>query len=197
VFLPNDLDDPVASGREDGVITLRNGGHLATVADTGPPNSLAFEEFYAAHFQSLTVQLFAYAGDLTAAQDVVQDAFCKAFTRWNRVSRLDDPAGWVHRVAWNLATSRWRKARIAATFVQRHREEHTPEPSPDRVALARALSVLPPRHRRAVILYYLADLPVAEIARQEGVAEGTIKSWLYRGRTALATQFTDEENSRD
>lgn len=59
-------------------------------------------------------------------------------------------------------------------------------PTPDRVAIDAALAQLPANHRRAVILHYLADLSISQIAAQEGVAEGTVKSWLHRGRTALA-----------
>jgi RNA polymerase sigma-70 factor, ECF subfamily len=146
---------------------------------------------------SLTIQLYAYIGDLAAAQDVVQEAFCRALAGWKRVGGYDDPAAWVRRVAWNLATSRWRRARTANQHARRYREEHLPEPSPDRVALARVWATIPVQQRRAVILHYLADLSVAEIARQEGVADGTVKSWLHRGRAALAAQLSDRGDYRD
>jgi RNA polymerase sigma-70 factor (ECF subfamily) len=178
------------------VVELRSRDYRTVPADTGPPHSLDFEEFYGAYFQPLTIQLYAYAGDLAAAQDVVQEAFCRALDRWNRVSELDDPGAWVRRVAWNLATSQWRRARTAARFARRHRVEHAPEPDPDRIALAAALAKLPPQQRRAVILHHLADMPISEIAAQEKAAEGTVKSWLYRGRAALAAQLTDRGNDR-
>jgi RNA polymerase sigma-70 factor (ECF subfamily) len=44
-----------------------------------------------------------------------------------------------------------------------------------------------------IILFYLADQPVRDIAEQEGVADGTVKSWLRRGRALLATQLADKE----
>ncbi|MFI5915674.1 SigE family RNA polymerase sigma factor [Dactylosporangium sp. NPDC051541] len=166
------------------------------MSDSGPPRSVVFEEFYAAYFRPLTIQLFAYTGDMATAQDMVQEAFCRALARWKRVSTMDDPAAWVRRVAWNLATSRWRRARTAMQFAQRQREEYAAAPSPDRVALAQALTALPAQQRRAVILHYLADLPINAIARQEGVAEGTVKSWLHRGRAVLAAQLTEKENYR-
>ncbi|WP_446216998.1 RNA polymerase sigma factor [Micromonospora sp. IBHARD004] len=153
-------------------------------------DGVGFDELYHAHFRSLTLQLTAYCGDLSQAQDLVQEAFCRAFARWSRVSRYDDPVAWVRRVAWNLATSRWRRLHTAQSFLHRQREEHAPGPSPDRVALIAALALLPPNHRRAVVLHYLADLSVAEIAQQEQVPEGTVKSWLHRGRAALATQLS-------
>jgi RNA polymerase sigma-70 factor (ECF subfamily) len=150
-----------------------------------------FSEFYAAHFHSLTVQLFAHTGDLSEAQDVVQEAFCRALARWPRLVGYDDPIAWVRRVAWNLATSRWRRVRTSLAFARRQREEVMPEPSPDRVALVAALSRLPDRHRRAVVLHYLADLPVSTIAAELDVAEGTVKSWLHRARTTLAAHLVD------
>lgn len=159
-----------------------------------PPETAAvpeFDEVYAAHFGDLTVQLYAYFGDRQEAQDVVQEAFCRALARWKTVATYDDPVAWVRRVAWNLAVSRWRRARTALNFVRRQRPEE-PQlagPSPERVALVAALATLPPAQRRAVVLRYLADLPVAEIAHREGVPEGTVKSWLHRGRTSLAAQL--------
>ncbi|MEU4676483.1 SigE family RNA polymerase sigma factor [Micromonospora sp. NPDC023737] len=156
-----------------------------------------FDGLYHAHFRSLTLQLAAYCGDLPQAQDLVQEAFCRAFARWSRVSRYDDPVGWVRRVAWNLATSRWRRLRTAQSWLRRQREEYVPGPGPERVALTAALAQLPANHRRAVVLHYLADLSVGQIAEQEGVAEGTVKSWLHRGRTALAVQLTGENGRND
>nr|WP_051798070.1 SigE family RNA polymerase sigma factor [Catenuloplanes japonicus] len=169
-------------------MTMVSEAARALTDDTGPPT---FETFYAAHFQRLSLQLFAYTGDFGQAQDVVQEAFCRALPRWEKVSRYDDPLAWLRKVAWNLATSRFRRLRVQQAHARRQREEHVDGPGPDRVALARALATLPEKHRRAVILYHLADLSVAQIAEQEDVAEGTVKSWLHRGRTALAAQLTD------
>lgn len=162
--------------------------------DPGRPPDLDFDGFYAAHFQALTIQLYAYTGDLPGAQDLVQEAFCRAVARWKRVAALDDPLAWVRRVAWNLATSQWRRARTAALFLRKHRVETVPAPGPDRVALAGALATLPAQQRRVVVLHYLADLPVRDIADQIGVPEGTVKVWLHRGRAALAARLGDKED---
>ncbi|MEV4496660.1 SigE family RNA polymerase sigma factor [Micromonospora arborensis] len=159
---------------------------------------LLFDEFYHAHFRGLVVQLTAYTGDRGQAQDLVQEAFCRAYARWDRLARYEDPLAWVRKVAWNLGHNRWRRLRTAQTWLLRQRETHVAEPSPDRVALDTALAKLPPKQRRAVVLHYLADLTIAEIAAQEQVAEGTVKSWLHRGRTTLATHLRDtNEEVRD
>ncbi|MET7876582.1 SigE family RNA polymerase sigma factor [Micromonospora profundi] len=155
--------------------------------------TISFDEFYHAHFRSVTTQLCAYTGDLGHAQDLAQEAFCRALARWDRLVRYDDPVAWVRRVAWNLARSRWRRLRTARNHLLRQRrvEAEVDGPTPDRVAIDAALAKLPANHRRAVILHYLADLSVNQIALQEGVAEGTVKSWLHRGRTTLAGLLDD------
>ncbi|MFE9192688.1 SigE family RNA polymerase sigma factor [Micromonospora sp. NPDC007208] len=162
-----------------GAIAAMAGEHTVTVS---------FDDFYHAHFRNVTTQLGAYTGDLSQAQDLAQEAFCRALARWDRLARYDDPVAWVRQVAWNLARSRWRRLRTARNHLlrQRRTEATMAGPTPDRVAIDTALAQLPANHRRAVILHYLADLPVNEIASQEGVAEGTVKSWLHRGRLALA-----------
>jgi RNA polymerase sigma-70 factor (ECF subfamily) len=76
-------------------------------------------------------------------------------------------------------------------FLRRQKpvEPRVDGPTPERVALVAALATLPAAQRRAMVLRYLADLTVAEIAERENVAEGTVKSWLSRGRAALAVQL--------
>jgi RNA polymerase sigma-70 factor (ECF subfamily) len=158
------------------------------------PSGAATDDFaslYRGHFDRVAVQLYAFLGDHAEAQDLTQEAFCRALEQWKKISTYDDPSAWVRRVAWNLATSRLRRAQVAVRHLAGQREEHAPEPSPDRVALVRALATLPRLHRRAVVLYHLGNLSVAEIAAQEGVAEGTVRSWLTRARTALAAYFTE------
>ena len=151
----------------------------------------SFDDLYAAHYGDLTVQLYAYFGDRQEAQDVVQEAFCRALARWRVVARYDDPVAWVRRVAWNLAVSKWRATRTALNFVHRqHRAEGKVDgPGPERVALIAALATLSAQHRRAVVLHYLADLTLPEIAAREGVPVNTVKSWLHRARAALAAQL--------
>lgn len=55
-----------------------------------------------------------------------------------------------------------------------------------------ALRTLPDPQRHAIVLHHLGDLPVATIAQELGVADGTVKSWLHRGRATLAAQLTEE-----
>jgi len=156
----------------------------------------SFDDCYAVNYTRLTVQLFAFVGDMTEAQDLVQEAFTRAWPRWEKISAYDDPVAWVRRVAWNLATSHWRRVRIALRHSSAQRPEIAEGPGPDRVALIRALSRLPARQRRAIVLHHLAGLSVAEVARDCEVAEGTVRSWLHRGRTAMAEHLSTSESPK-
>jgi RNA polymerase sigma-70 factor (ECF subfamily) len=153
------------------------------------PDPGGFTEFYQVNFHRIATQLYAYLGDHAEAQDLTQEAFCRLLDRWESVRDYHDPVAWVRKVAWNLATSRLRRVKVAMRYLARQREEHTEGPSPDRVALFQALATLPGTHRRAIVLHYLAHLSTAQIAAQEGVAEGTVRSWLTRGRSQLNAYF--------
>jgi RNA polymerase sigma-70 factor (ECF subfamily) len=98
----------------------------------------------------------------------------------------------VRRVAWNLATSRIRRMRTALRYRQRQRPESVAAPGLERVSLETALAKLPDNQRRAVVLHYLAGLPVAEIADLCRAREGAVRTWLYRARPTLARHLTDE-----
>jgi len=68
-----------------------------------------------------------------------------------------------------------------------------PSVSVETLALVQALRTLPVRQRQAIVLHYLVDLPVAEIAQMLGVPQGTVKSLLARGRRALAATLGESE----
>lgn len=185
----------IAAGPPRGLAAARPTPKIS-VSNRHPERSVTtdgdFAAFYAATFSSLCAQLYVHTGDLAEAQDVVQEAFTRALPRWSRLAEYDDPAAWVRKVAWNLATSRWRKVRNLTDLTRRQREETVPAPTPDRVALQAALAKLPPRQRQAVILFYLGDAPIAQIIEITGANENTVKTWLHRGRSALARHLGGE-----
>ena len=68
-----------------------------------------------------------------------------------------------------------------------------PPVSVETLALVEALRTLPVRQRQAIVLHYLADLPVEEVARTLAMPGGTVKSLLARGRRALAAKLGEPE----
>jgi len=95
-------------------------------------------------------------------------------------------------VAWNLAISRLRRLAAAARALRRLRPpDLVAALSPDHVALVAALRALPHRQRQAIVLHYIADMTVADIAAELNTPRGTVLSWLSRGRARLAEHFAD------
>lgn len=151
--------------------------------------SADFDSFYHANFGNTVAMTYGLTADLPEAHDIAQEAFCRAWSRWPRLSSFDNPAAWVRRVAVNLARSRWRRLRAAADYLVRQRPATAPELDPDHVAVVSALRKLPATQREALVLHYIVDLPLTEIAEQFEVPLGTVKSWLHRGRTAMAADL--------
>lgn len=153
-----------------------------------------FAEFYEAHFGHLVAQLYALTADLAEAQDCAQEAFIRAWPRWSKIRDYDNPQAWLYRVGYRLAVSRWRRA--ARSRLPRVRQAlepvPNPEPSADTMILVEALRKVSESQRRALVLHYMVGLTVAQIAAEEGVAVGTVKARLSRGRTAMAGWLADE-----
>ena len=146
-----------------------------------------FDRLYADSFSRLVGQIYAMCGDLAEAQDCVQEAFIRAWDRRRTLDNADHPEAWVRTTAYRLAVSRWRKAMRAFRPADRALQaQPVKEPSPDRVAVADALAQLPADQRRAIVLYHLCDLSVAEVADEVGSPTGTVKARLSRGRATLA-----------
>jgi RNA polymerase sigma-70 factor (ECF subfamily) len=152
----------------------------------------ALAELYHASFRRLVTQLYAFTTDLTEAQDVVQEAFARALARPAGLSDIDAPEAWLRTVAVNVVRRRWRRRQVLDTILLRERPVHrlvADAPSPERADLRDALATLPRAYREVVVLHYLADLPVDEIAGLLEVPVGTVKSRLSRARAALATRL--------
>ena len=156
--------------------------------------SAGFEEFYAATVGRLLGHLFLVTGDLHAAEEIVQEAFTRASLRWAHLRDYDVPEAWVRRVAMNLATDRARSLRRQTRALMKlGPPPAVPSVSVETLALVQALRTLPVRQRQAIVLHYLVDLPVAEIAQVLGVPQGTVKSLLARGRRGLAAVLGESE----
>jgi RNA polymerase sigma-70 factor, ECF subfamily len=162
---------------------------------TERPMADEFEEPYTSAFGRLVGQLFLITGDLHEAEEVVQEAFTRAASRWQRLRDYDLPEQWIRRVAINLARDGRRRVRrrlAILTKLDADAAAVVPPISVDGLVVAAALATLPRRHRQVVVLHYLLDLPVQEVARQLAVPVGTVKSRLARARTALAAQLDTE-----
>jgi RNA polymerase sigma factor (sigma-70 family) len=128
--------------------------------------SETFDAFYRASRQRLYDCLYALTGNAADAQDVVHEAYARAWQRWSTVSDYADPEAWVRTVARRIAVSRWRRTRSA---LNAYRRVGVPPPvagpNEETVAVVAALRRLPESQRVAIVLHHIAGLPVTEVAR--------------------------------
>lgn len=153
-------------------------------------------EVYDASYLRLVVQIFALTGDLADAEDAVQEAFVRALGQGRVFVGLDNHEAWLRTVALNHVRNRWRHLDVVRRLRTRV-PGPTPEAEvgPEHVAIVEALAELDLPHRTVVVLHYLADRSIADIARELGVPEGTVKTRLARGRKLLAPLLSEPEEA--
>jgi RNA polymerase sigma-70 factor (ECF subfamily) len=153
-----------------------------------------FAELYQRSYRRLVLTAYGMTGDLGAAEEIAQEAFALAYGRQGRVSRTDSPEAWLRTVVVNLARRRFRRRAMLDRILRRQHAEPTPPLSMvgEHLDLHAAIQELSPEFRSVVVLHYLADLPVDEVAAVLDVPVGTVKSRLSRARTTLAARLRTE-----
>lgn len=149
----------------------------------------SFDLFYEREFPQMVNIAYAVSGSRMAAEDLAQEAMIAAYRRWNEVGSLERPGGWVRRVVLNRAASAYHRRRAEARALLRLAPLRSTPPaslSEDGADFWRAVRRLPTRQAQAIVLHYLEDSSVAEIATVMECAENTVKVHLHRGRQTLA-----------
>lgn len=151
-------------------------------------------EFCDVHRTRLVGLLALYLGDRDVAEELGQEALIRLCQHWPRVRTMADPRAWLHRVAFNLARSWFRRQAAARRAHTRHGGNETTVDRDDATVLAvrTAVHQLPPRMRQAVICRHFLGLSVREAADAMGCAEGTVKSLTARGLAALRDAGLDD-----
>jgi RNA polymerase sigma-70 factor (sigma-E family) len=144
-----------------------------------------FAEFYETSRDVCLRAVTACVADRPLAEDLVAEAFARAWTSWRRVSRHPAPRAWVVRTALNARVSWWRRHRREVPLAD-HDPAWAGDPSEmvDEVLIA-ALRRLPARQREVVALRVLLDLDTETTAQVLGIAPGTVTAHLSRAVAAL------------
>jgi RNA polymerase sigma-70 factor (ECF subfamily) len=149
----------------------------------------AFEAFFGKEKDGLLRMLSVITGSRSEAEDIAQDAFVRVFERWTEVSRMDDPTAYLYRTSMNVFRSRYRRAATALkrTVAQRPERDFF-QAVEDRDLAARALAILTPRQRAALVLTEVLGYSGEETGRLLGIKASTVWALTHQARTSLATQ---------
>jgi RNA polymerase sigma-70 factor (ECF subfamily) len=154
------------------------------------------QAFFQASYSRLLGPLALIAGDHADAEDALQEAFVRLVPRWSKVSRYDRPEAWVRRVALRILSNR-RRDRARQVAASRSAAMVATSSAQRADSALDELSHLPLAHRQVIVLHYVLDLPVEDIAVELDVPVGTVKSRLARARAALAAHLRAEESNHE
>lgn len=153
----------------------------------------AFEQFCQEAYPRLVGGLAHQCGSLEVAEDAAQESLIRACRRWEHVSRLDSPLGWCFHVGANVATSWFRRRRTERAATARLASAVSARADggddDEAIVLRASLQRLPRRQREALILRFLLDLPVEQVAQLTGSSPGAVRATTHRGVTALRAQL--------
>lgn len=149
-----------------------------------------FDDFVRTRSVVLLRVAFLLTGDRHAAEDLLQDVLEQVYVRWRRVQ--SSPEAYARRALVNRSINRWRwRSRRPEQALGHHEgvaRDHA-EVVAVREMVVGALRALPARQRAAVVLRYLEDLPVADVAAALGCSEGAVKSHASRGLARLREEL--------
>jgi RNA polymerase sigma-70 factor (ECF subfamily) len=145
------------------------------------------EAIFRAHYAPLAGWCRRMVGDEEVAHDIAAEAFARLLGRWGSVS---EPRAYLYTTALNLIRDRWRRSERERIALRKTATAAAvaPDPAPE---IRMLVESLPRRLAQVVVLHYFADLPIDGIARQLGIAPGTVKRDLYDARAKLATLLKD------
>ena len=170
------------------MINVRPGRSVDT---PGSATGQTFEEFFEAERRRLFRALVVMTGNAAEAEELTQDAFLKVWERWDRVSEMDDPVGYLFRVGLNGTRRRYRRLLLSTRHVLASSDEpNDPYPAADvRDTVVRAVRMLPRRQREALVLVSLLDLSSERAGELMGVSAATVRNQVARAQAAMRREM--------
>jgi len=151
-----------------------------------------FDSFYSTHFDRVRRAMMLAFRDPALAEEIAQEAFFQALKRWPAVSLLEHPEGWTMVVALNKGRDfhrrRIRHDAKQALFLRQSQGQSPEERVEEKMIVAAILDGLSSRQRQALLLRYITQLTIPEIAVVMGCAEGTVKATLHSALAKASLQ---------
>ncbi len=150
---------------------------------------------YLEHAPALGRLAYLLTGDAAVAEDLVQEAFVRAFARFAHLRRQEALAAYLRKTVVNLTHKHFRRLsteRACAEAVRVSGDLGWPPDVALREQLWAALRKLPYRQRCALVLRFYEDLSEKEAARLLGCRVGTVKSLVHRGLSSMREQIGGE-----
>ena len=154
-----------------------------------------FTDFYEASWAPCFRAVVATVGNAHLAEELVAEAFAKAWASWRKVSRHPAARAWVVRTALNTGVGWWRRHGRELPLADVEIAVSMDTGDGLDATLLRALRRLPARQREVIALRIFLDLDTATTARQMGIAPGTVKAHLFNAAATLRSELASLEDT--
>jgi RNA polymerase sigma-70 factor (ECF subfamily) len=180
--------------REQAVGRLEIPEVIALVDSAKAGDRAAFEELMRAYAGFVYSMAYRMLGKSSEAEDIFQETFFRAWSHLPTFRSGGNFTHWIKAIATNLCIDRIKAKRRQYNYVESEPleeldpsegEERYAEQSGQRELVNKLLKELPGSHRAAVVLFYLEDKSVQEVAAVLKQKEGTVKVWLFRAREKM------------
>jgi RNA polymerase sigma factor (sigma-70 family) len=154
----------------------------------------SFDEFFAAHSQTLYRRMRLVTRDHHEAEEVVQDAFLSLYERWERMAGIIDPVGYLYRTAFNVWKKRSRRsARAVRNAFAAAPQTDAFEAADARTVVGAALDHLTPRQRAAIVLTELIGFSSEQAGEILGIRPVTARVLTSQARATLRARLGDPD----
>jgi RNA polymerase sigma factor (sigma-70 family) len=147
--------------------------------------TVEFAEFFRDEYPGLVRALYLLTTNLVEAEELAQEAMARAYERWDRVSLMESPGGYVYRAAVNLNRKRLRHLAVRARRLLSFPRQASRSGPEERTELTAALASLPVRLREAFMLVEWVGVSTEEAGRILGIKPASVRSRIHRARVLL------------
>jgi len=152
-----------------------------------------FADFFRDEYRSVFRAMYLITGNRHQAEELAQDAFVKACEHWERIRTMQNPSGYVYRIALNAHRSTLRRLAVAARHLVSPLQRDPISATDERDRIRRALAALPEGQRAAVVLVEWLGMTDAEAGDVLGISAGAVRVRISRARAALQLDTEADE----
>jgi RNA polymerase sigma-70 factor (sigma-E family) len=154
-----------------------------------------YTEYVTERLPALRRIAYLLCGDTHRADDIVQNAITRLYVHWRKARAAENIDAYVRTIVVRTFLNEQRTGWLAKVRLVSETPDHPAPPGPDvetTQVLHAALSRVPPKQRAVLVLRFLYDMSVAEVAGMLGCSPGNVKSQTSHGLAALRRQLGDQ-----
>jgi RNA polymerase sigma-70 factor (ECF subfamily) len=164
--------------------------------DAAQKDPARFAELYENNFERVYAYVVRRVGDRTETEDLTSEVFHHALANLKRFEWRGVPfAAWLYRIAANLISDRWQRSGREQVASESDFIESEPAKSREldeieqRATLFRLVNTLPVEQKRVVLLRFVEEKSIKEVAREIRKTEGAVKQLQFRALSTLRTRM--------